>query len=128
MIVPDERELTVLVAEDSAEVREIFSFALKESGYRVLEAKNGFEALVELEQAEVDIILTDLRMPQFDGIQLASTLKDSPRFRDIPIVALTATPLADLETMLGLFVKVLFKPCSVPQLISSIDEVAQRSR
>ncbi|WP_432239696.1 response regulator [Herbaspirillum robiniae] len=117
---------TILIVEDNIEVREIFSSALENNGYKVLQAGDGFEALVAIENDRIDVIVTDLRMPRLSGIQLASTLKNSPRFRDLPIIGVTATPLADLEFMLGFFVEVLFKPCDVNLLISAVEKTQLR--
>lgn len=110
----------VLVVEDNVDAREIFSFTLSTQGYRVLEAGDGVEALVKLEDEPVDIILTDLRMPRIDGITLASTVRKLPHLRSIPIIALTATPLTDKSWMLGLFDEVLLKPCSIEELVATL--------
>lgn len=115
-----QRQTTVLVVEDNADAREIFAFSLSAQGYRVVEAGDGAEALLKLEEGPVDVMLTDLRMPRIDGITLASTVRKLQHLRNIPIIAITATPLADKSWMLGLFDEVLLKPCSVKELVEAI--------
>lgn len=115
---------TVLVVEDNAEAREIFVFTLVKHGYLVQEAGDGEEALLKLEDADVDVIVTDLRMPRMDGIQLAAVLKQSALFHHIPLIALTATPLANKASMLRQFSGLLLKPCSIEDLVRAVDRAA----
>ncbi|WDZ94113.1 response regulator [Herbaspirillum sp. WKF16] len=118
------QQASVLVVEDNADAREIFAFTLSNQGYRVIEAGDGAEALLRLEEGPIDVILTDLRMPRIDGITLASTVRKLPHLRNIPIIAITATPLTDKSWMLGLFDEVLLKPCSIQDLVEAITRFA----
>jgi len=81
---------TVMVVDDTAVVRIVLRMQLTILGYRVLEARNGAEA-VELGRRErPDLILMDIGMPVLDGLEAARLLRDAPETKDIPIVALTA--------------------------------------
>ena len=81
---------TVMVAEDTDAVRIVLRMQLIILGYRVLEARNGAEA-VELGRREhPDLILMDIGMPVVDGLEAARLLHASPETRDIPVVALSA--------------------------------------
>lgn len=112
---------TVLVVEDNADAREIFALTLSTNGYQVIEAENGAEGLERLKEfVDVDVILTDLRMPIMDGFEMAAAIKASPALRHIPIVVLTATPLADKAAMLRQFAALLLKPCSMDELLRTI--------
>lgn len=73
---PDLPSETILLVEDEPAVRSLFAQALRQAGYRVLEARNGAEALDVFDMAgrDVDLLLTDLRMPFLSGGELASRL------------------------------------------------------
>ena len=84
-------EKTVLVVEDSTDIRTAIRFFLLSSGYRVLEAVNGQEAVELVEQRCPDLILMDLNMPHMDGLEAARRIRQC---RDmcgrVPIIAITA--------------------------------------
>lgn len=111
---------TILVVEDNVDAREIFASTLTMQGYEVIEAENGVEGIRRLQTARVDAILTDLRMPVMDGVEMASLIKAMPLHAHIPIVALTATPLANKAAMLRQFAAILLKPCSMDELVSTL--------
>src|SRR5947209_1745434 len=82
----------VLIVDDSAAIRKILQRTLKQAGLdlgTVLEAGDGIEALEKLSGHSVGLILSDINMPNMDGIQLLATLKSSAEFRHIPIVMIT---------------------------------------
>lgn len=99
------RGRTILLVEDNVDVRTIFSEVFKNEGYRVLEATNCREAydLMMGSDDSVNVVLTDLRMPIMDGLELATLLKNNPRFSSIPIVLLSATPFEKLLESIGGF-------------------------
>ncbi|KAF1042857.1 MAG: CAI-1 autoinducer sensor kinase/phosphatase CqsS [Herbaspirillum frisingense] len=115
---------TVLVVEDNADAREIFALTLNAHGYRVIEAEDGEAGLERLHAEKVDVIVTDLRMPRMDGFEMASLIKQNDAYSHIPIVVLTATPLADKAAMLKQFAVLLLKPCSAADLLDAVDKVA----
>jgi CheY-like chemotaxis protein len=77
---------TVLVVEDQDQVRAIAVRALMEAGYRVLQARDGLEALEVLKTESVDLVLTDVVMPNMDGFQLATHLSAISK---VPILLMT---------------------------------------
>ncbi|MBI2835377.1 MAG: response regulator [Acidobacteria bacterium] len=79
----------VLVVEDYDDTRELYKQYLELSGYRVLEAADGLEALEKAATFLPDIILMDLALPRLDGWEVTRRLRDDPLTRGIPIVALT---------------------------------------
>ncbi len=79
----------VLVVDDSSTVRKLLASILAPSGHEVLEAADGVRALEILSQEAVDLVVSDLNMPQMNGIELIQTIRENPRFRDLPIVMLT---------------------------------------
>jgi two-component system, chemotaxis family, chemotaxis protein CheY len=82
-------EKTILAVDDSASVRQMVSFTLKEAGYDVVEATDGFDALGKLNGKQVSMILTDLNMPKMDGIEMIRQVRTSAAHKFIPIVLLT---------------------------------------
>jgi two-component system chemotaxis response regulator CheY len=81
---------TVLVVEDSVEMRSYVSDALRVAGYRVIEAEDGVVALRRIEAArELHMVVTDLNMPNLDGYGLIASVRASERHAGIPILALS---------------------------------------
>ncbi len=78
-----------LVVDDSASMRQLVSFTIKHAGYEVLVAENGKDALGKLSSGKLDIVITDLNMPDMDGIELIRRLRSMPDYRFVPIVMLT---------------------------------------
>lgn len=76
-------------ADDSASVRQMVSFTLKQNGYDVIEAVDGRDALNKLNTQKVDMLLTDLNMPNMDGIGLIKGVRGGTLNKFIPIVMLT---------------------------------------
>lgn len=79
---------TVMTVDDSASVRQMVAMTLKNEGYEVIEASDGKDALSKL-GGPVDMIVTDLNMPNMDGIELIKNVRANPKYKFIPIVMLT---------------------------------------
>ena len=80
---------TLLIVDDSASMRQLVTFALKGAGYEVIAAVHGKDALGKLDGAKVDMVVTDLNMPEMDGISLIKALRSSPNHRFTPVLMLT---------------------------------------
>ncbi len=80
---------TILAVDDSASMRQMVSFTLKQDGYDVVEANDGHEGLARLKERRFDMIITDLNMPRLDGIELVRSVRANPTSRGLPIVMLT---------------------------------------
>ncbi|MBJ6723139.1 response regulator [Geomesophilobacter sediminis] len=80
---------TIMTADDSASVRQMVTFTLKQGGYDVVEAVDGKDALQKLSQCKVDMLITDLNMPNLDGIGLIKGARALPACKFIPIIMLT---------------------------------------
>jgi two-component system cell cycle response regulator DivK len=85
----------VLLAEDDRDSREMYVVALELSGFRTAQADSGPQALDRIADLAPDIVVTDLHLPGLDGYELCARLKQNPRTRAIPIVALTGSALSD---------------------------------
>jgi CheY-like chemotaxis protein len=80
----------ILIVDDEERVREMIGFRLRLFGYEVLEAANGREALDVAQREKPDLVLLDVMMPELDGFQVCSRLKQDEATRGIPVVILTA--------------------------------------
>lgn len=79
----------ILVVDDSRTTRKFLTAVLKGGGYNVITAENGIEALERLSSINVDIIITDLNMPQMDGLEFIRTIRENDDYSKIPILLLT---------------------------------------
>jgi two-component system, chemotaxis family, chemotaxis protein CheY len=80
---------TILIVDDSESIREVVSFTLENEGYNVLIAVDGTDALRFLNGQNIDLIITDLHMPEMDGITLIKEVRQMPDYQRIPILFLT---------------------------------------
>ena len=77
----------VLVVEDSKAIRSMIRVSLEEmGGFVVAEAGNGFEALKALPMQHLDLIITDINMPDINGLELIGYVKSNPAYRTIPLI------------------------------------------
>lgn len=93
---------TILIAEDNPVNRELLRELLEMRGYAVLETCNGEEAMEQLQKAQPDILLLDLNMPILDGYGTIERIRKHPRFRTLPVLAVTAYAMrGDREKILA---------------------------
>ncbi|NVZ08882.1 response regulator [Allochromatium humboldtianum] len=80
---------TILTVDDSASIRQMVSFTLKEAGYTVTEAVDGQDGLDKARSGKFDLIFTDQNMPRMDGLSLIKQLRALPTYKSVPILMLT---------------------------------------
>jgi len=80
---------TILVVDDSASLRQVVGIALKGAGYDVLEACDGKDALGKLNGQKIHLIISDVNMPNMDGITFVAEAKKLPDYKFTPIIMLT---------------------------------------
>ena len=115
----------IMTADDSASVRQMVAFTLKQNGYEVIEAVDGQDALQKLGAKKVDMLLTDLNMPKLDGIGLIKGVRASALNKFIPIVMLT-TESQDSKKAEGKAAGAtgwIVKPFTPEQLIAVVKKV-----
>jgi two-component system chemotaxis response regulator CheY len=78
-----------MTVDDSASVRQMVSFTLRQAGYEVVEAVDGKDALSKLDGNPVHMVITDLNMPNLDGIGLIKGVRSNTAYKFIPIIMLT---------------------------------------
>ena len=82
----------VLIVDDSAAIRKILQRMLGQAGLslgKILEAGDGLEALEKLKSQPVNLILSDINMPNMDGIQFLGAVKSNPNFKHVPVIMIT---------------------------------------
>ncbi|QKX16485.1 Hpt domain-containing protein [Microbulbifer sp. YPW1] len=80
----------VMVVDDSVTVRKVTTRFLEREGYRVITAKDGQDAIIQLQDVIPDVMLLDIEMPRMDGFEVARNIRGSHRLRDIPIIMITS--------------------------------------
>lgn len=86
---------TIMVVDDSTSLRQVVNLTLSGAGYAVIEASDGRDALAKANGQKIHLFISDLNMPNMDGIELVRELKASPAFRFTPIIMLTTESGAD---------------------------------
>ena len=79
----------ILAVDDSASMRQMVSFTLKGAGHEVMEASDGVEALKLAQGQSVDLVLSDVNMPNMDGITFVKEVKKLPNYKFTPVCMLT---------------------------------------
>ena len=120
------KQQTVLIADDEPQIREILSIYFKKEGFKVIEAADGAEALVQVQAGKPDIILLDIMMPVLDGLEVCKQVR---KISDIPIIMLTAKDSDDDRT-LGLEIGAddyISKPFNTREVMARVKAVLRRT-
>jgi len=89
---------SILAVDDSASIRSMVSFTLKNAGYDVIEAVDGVDALTKAKASTMSLVLTDQNMPRMDGLTLVRSLRQLPDYRTAPILILTTESGAEMKS------------------------------
>jgi len=117
----------VLVVDDSNSIRDMVSFTLKSAGYETVEAKDGVEGLNTAKTGAFDLVISDVNMPNMDGISLCQELRKLPNFKFTPILMLTTESSTDMK-MKGKAAGAtgwLVKPFNPEKLLATIKRVVR---
>ncbi len=88
---------TILIVDDSASLRQVVRIALSSAGYEVVEACDGVDALSKLDGRKIHLIISDVNMPNMDGIELVRQVKARPDYKFTPVIMLTTESQADMK-------------------------------
>jgi two-component system KDP operon response regulator KdpE len=119
------KQFRVLIVDDEPRILKFLEVKLKASGYGVLTANSGFEALEQVEAQDPDLVVLDVLMPKKDGFE---TLKELRAFSSVPVIILSAKE-ADADKIRGLELGAddyLAKPFSPDELVARIEAVRRR--
>lgn len=121
-----DKQQTVLIADDEPQIREILSIYFKKEGFKVIEAQDGAEALVQVQAGKPDIILLDIMMPVLDGLEVCKQVR---KISDVPIIMLTAKD-SDDDRILGLEIGAddyISKPFNTREVVARVKAVLRRT-
>jgi two-component system chemotaxis response regulator CheY len=80
----------ILVVDDQESVRKLVSIIVRSAGYHVIEAVDGEDALIQLSGKNIEMVITDLRMPNMDGVEFVRRLRRHPEYRLTPVIMLSS--------------------------------------
>ncbi|MBI5658915.1 MAG: response regulator [Nitrosomonadales bacterium] len=80
---------TIMIVDDSASLRQVVGIALRGAGYDVIEGCDGKDALAKLNGQKVHLVISDVNMPNMDGITFVKNLKQMPAYKFTPVIMLT---------------------------------------
>lgn len=115
----------ILAVDDSKSMRQMVAMSLKSAGHEVVEAEDGVQALEIAKQNQFDLVVTDINMPNMNGIELIQALRPLPNYKFTPILCLTTESSGDMKSKgkeagaTGWIVK----PFSPEKLLSVINRV-----
>ena len=115
----------ILAVDDSASMRQMVAFTLKGAGHDVVEAADGVEALNKAKTQAFDLVITDVNMPNMDGISLIKELRALPNFRFTPMLMLTTEAGMDKkqEGKAAGATGWIVKPFNPEQLLNTVKKV-----
>lgn len=108
---------TVLVVEDDEDLRRLFRTALVLAGYDVVEAGDGLEALLRIDQAPPDLVVLDIVLPRLSGIAVQQEIAAQAVTREIPIVVITGSAMEADNLDVACFLR---KPVSPEQVVDVV--------
>ena len=119
----------IYIVEDDTNIREIESFALKNSGYQVEDFPNAKEFYYALKDKKPDLVLLDIMLPDEDGMEILLKLRKNPEMKRLPVIMVTAKT-TELDRVKGLDSGAddyIIKPFGVMELISRVKALLRRS-
>ena len=118
----------ILIVEDDKELRELFSTVLVKSGYKITGAKDGVEALDVLDKEYIDLIISDIMMPNMDGFELIQSIRDA-QFK-LPVLMITAKEsFQDIKHGFSLGIDdYMVKPVNVNEMVLRVGAILRRAQ
>ncbi|NML48479.1 response regulator [Ramlibacter sp. G-1-2-2] len=116
---------TIMIVDDSASLRQVVAISLRGAGYEVLEGCDGADALKKLTGQKVHLIISDVNMPNMDGITMVKAVKALPAYKFTPIVMLT-TESQEAKKQQGQAAGAkawMVKPFNPPQLLAVVQKL-----
>tara|TARA_B100001123_G_C15059971_1_gene927154 strand:- start:59 stop:457 length:399 start_codon:yes stop_codon:yes gene_type:complete len=114
-----------IIADDYSTARRLIKDSLQQLGFSCLEAENGYQALALIKQTTLDLVIADVNMPDFNGLELLKEIRDNDNFKDLPVILTMLEPFDSLISdakKLGMN-GYLVKPFDVFSLSKTLDKV-----
>ena len=127
---PESSVRTVMIVDDSVTVRKVTSRLMERNGYEVATAKDGVDAMGQLQDIRPDVVLLDIEMPRMDGFEVLRSVRRDENLKDLPIIMITSrTGDKHKQQAMELGVnEYLGKPFQEASLLSTIEEVTSRAK
>jgi two-component system chemotaxis response regulator CheY len=118
---------TIMTVDDSASMRQMVGVVLRGGGYEVIEAVDGLDALSKLKGQELHLFLSDINMPNMDGLEFTRRLRAMPQYKFVPVVLLTTEshPEKKQEGKAAGATAWIVKPFSPDQLLAVVKKVVR---
>ena len=116
--------MKILTVDDSRTMRDMLKLALTTAGYRVVQAIDGMDGLEVLERETPDLVITDINMPDINGLELIGYVKSNPTYRDIPLI-IVSTEKSEEDKKRGLALGAagyVVKPFKKEELVSVVSQ------
>ncbi|RLA05510.1 MAG: response regulator [Gammaproteobacteria bacterium] len=116
---------TIMIVDDSASIRKVVRLTLEQSGFNVIDAVDGVDALKKLDGVKINLLITDVNMPNMDGITLVKEAKQLPAYKFTPMMMLT-TEASDEKKNEGRAAGAkawLVKPFQPPMLLNAVSKL-----
>ncbi|WP_018986056.1 response regulator [Methylophilus methylotrophus] len=116
---------TILIVDDSSSLRSVVGTALKGAGYDVIEAEDGKDALTKLNGQKIHLIISDVNMPNMNGIEFLKASKQIPAYKFTPVIMLTTESAEDkkMQGQAGGAKAWMVKPFQPPQLLNAVSKL-----
>ena len=122
----DKQNRSILIVEDSSTTRALIRAIIEEMGdFQTVEARSGFDALKLLPTQDFDLIITDINMPDINGLELINFMKNNPKYRDLPLI-IVSTERGEEDKKRGMAlgaVAYITKPFNADELQKVIKQV-----
>jgi two-component system, chemotaxis family, chemotaxis protein CheY len=89
-------EGNILIVDDSAAIRKAMRFILEKEGYKVTEASNGADCISKI-QNDTDLIISDVNMPEMDGVEMLKKIRESGPYKTLPVIILTTVSQEEMK-------------------------------
>lgn len=111
-----------MIVDDSASIRQVVAITLRGAGYQVIEACDGRDALAKLTGDKINLVISDVNMPNMDGISFVKALKQNPRYKFTPVIMLTTEAGQDkmAEGKAAGAKAWIVKPFQPPQMLDAV--------
>lgn len=116
---------TILIVDDAMTVRNLAKFALAKGGYNIIEAEDGIQGLKQLETNTVDLVISDLNMPNMNGLEMSRAIKTNNATKAIPIFMLTTEASQEVAVQgkeIGIMAWIV-KPFVPEKLLGAVQKV-----
>lgn len=116
---------TIMIVDDSSSLRQVVGMTLKSAGYDVIEACDGKDAMAKLTGQKVHLIISDVNMPNMDGLTFVTEIKKNPAYKFTPVIMLT-TEATDEKKRMGQAAGAkawMVKPFQPQQMVAAVEKL-----